>query len=128
MNFVQELLERGARFAKRNPSRPFSQDHPTLAEVNLSSDEAQELRGLLYKRQTEDLALRVCSCRHGRIVKKKIATNGFRALRYSCICDGPIELSEWIPIGCDDTEECHCEICDPIIDPEPIEENDSRLD
>lgn len=128
MYFVQKLLKRKVRFAKQNPTRPFSQDHPTLVEVLLSEEEAQELKNLLHERLTEDLVSRVCNCGHGRIVQKKTAINGFRALRYSCICDGLIELSEWIPIGCDDTEECPCEVCDPIIDPEPIEDNDSRLD
>lgn len=30
---------------------------------------------------------------------------------------------------CDDSEECKCEICNPVIDPKPTEiENDSCLD
>lgn len=29
---------------------------------------------------------------------------------------------------CSDTEECPCEVCDPIIDPDQIKDNDSRLD
>jgi DNA-directed RNA polymerase subunit RPC12/RpoP len=102
LNLIQELIRRGARFAKAEPSKPFSRNHPTIVELHLSHDEANELRRILSERETKELSERRCnSCSTGLIVKEKVPRNGYQAIRYSCTCDesDPINPSDWVPIG-----------------------------
>lgn len=98
MTFLEELQKRGARFAPLDPRNPLSRNHLTLVEVNLAQEEAQELKGILFNEQTKKLASQTCECGNGKIIMSKNGRNGLHRLRYSCLCDGPIDPSEWGPI------------------------------
>lgn len=105
MSLMQELMSRGVRFAPRD-GKPFSQPHPTLVLLNLSHDEAEELRHILFDRETERLSRQRCNaCSVGQIVREKSSHNGVSIIRYSCTCDGSVQInpSDWVPIA-DPTE------------------------